>query len=67
MTFQFILKTLLITAMIATAGALIMGVFHLFQDGKGASERSNKMMRFRVLFQAIAIVVFSLLLFMQGK
>lgn len=67
MTFQTILKVLLIGAMIGTAGALTMGIFHLFQDGRDASERSNKMMRYRIFFQALAIFIFSLLLFMQGK
>lgn len=67
MTFEFVLKILLIIALIGTAGALVIGIFNLFQDGQKASERSNKMMRYRIFFQALAIAIFSLLLFMQGK
>ncbi len=67
MTFEFALKIVLVIALVGTAGVLIMGVFNLFQDGQKASERSNKMMRYRIFFQALAIVVFSLLLFIQGK
>ena len=67
MTFEFTLKILLIVALVGTAGALIVGVFNLFQDSQKASERSNKMMRYRIFFQALAIAVFSLLLFIQGR
>lgn len=67
MTFALSLKILLIGAMLATVGALIIGLFHLFHEGKEAGERSNKMMRYRIFFQALAILIFSLLLFMQGK
>ncbi|OJW51015.1 MAG: hypothetical protein BGO67_11810 [Alphaproteobacteria bacterium 41-28] len=66
MTVQLVLKILLIGAMVATVGALTLGLFSM-KEGKEAGERSNKMMRLRILFQALAIVIFSILLFLQGK
>ena len=66
MTFESLLKTLLVFALIATAGALIVGLFQMFKEGKKASEKSNKMMRLRILFQGLAILIFSILLFLKA-
>ncbi|MBI2707486.1 MAG: twin transmembrane helix small protein [Proteobacteria bacterium] len=66
MTTTFFLKILLIGAMTATVGALVLGLFNMLKDGKKADIRSNKMMRLRILFQALAILIFSLLLFFKG-
>ena len=66
MTFEVTLKILLGVALLATIGALIMGLFHMFKDGKEASKKSNKMMRWRIFFQAIAILVFTTLLFLKA-
>lgn len=66
MTIESILKILLVFALIATAGALLTGLVQMFKDGKKASEKSNKMMRLRILFQALAILIFSALLFLKG-
>lgn len=67
MTPEFILKSLLIIAMTATAGALIIGIINMFKTDPEADERSNKMMRWRIFFQALAILIFSLLLFIKAK
>jgi hypothetical protein len=67
MTLEIVLKFLLIGAMAATLGALVVGIFNMFKSGREADERSNKMMRYRILFQALALVLFSLLLFLKAK
>ena len=67
MTFELILKILLIGALIATVGSLIFGLLTMFKEGREADERSNKMMRLRIFFQALAILIFSLLLFLKEK
>lgn len=67
MTFQLILKLLLIAAMTATVLALVMGLFNMFKAGHEAAERSDKLMRLRILFQALAILLFSLLLYLKAK
>ena len=67
MTVELILKFLLIGAMAATVIALVVGLFTMFKAGPQANARSNKMMRLRILFQALAILIFSLLLFLKAK
>ncbi len=62
MTASFFLKILLIGAMVATVGTLVVGLFNMLKTGKEADRRSNQMMRLRILFQALAILIFSLLL-----
>lgn len=52
----------LIMAMAATVGALLWGLIAMARGGEFNAKWSNKMMQYRVLFQAIAIAVFALLL-----
>ena len=74
-TFLFIL---LIAAMLATVAMLVRGlaIFLLNAsnevkgEGSGPSAsalKSNKAMQYRILFQAIAIVIVVLILFIAGK
>lgn len=67
MTLEIVLKILLAGAMLATVGILITGLLNMFKKGPEAESRSNKMMRLRIVFQAIAIALFSLLLFLRVK
>jgi len=67
MTLELFFKICLFGAMIATAGALGIGLLNMFKEDKKARERSNKMMRLRILFQALAVLIFSLLLFLKVK
>ncbi len=55
------LKILTIVAMIATALMLIAGVVNLFRTAPN-SQTSNKLMRWRVILQAVTLGLFSLLL-----
>jgi hypothetical protein len=66
MMLTLFLKILLIGAMIATMGSLALGLLNMLKDGGKANMRSNKMMRLRILFQALAILIFSLLLFFEA-
>lgn len=74
-TFLFIL---LIAAMLATVAMLVRGlaVFLLNAsnevkgEGRGPTAsalKSNKMMQYRIFFQAIAIVIVVLILFLAGR
>lgn len=58
---------LLLLAMAATVGALVWGVIAMARGGDFNAKWSNKMMRYRILFQFIAICVFMALLSMLGK
>lgn len=73
---QLFLGILLIAAMIATVVALVRGVVIFMKnaeaDLKGtgptaAGLRSNKMMHYRIFFQALAIMIVVLILFVSGR
>ena len=53
--------------MIATAVTLGFGIFSLLGQRKSSSTLSNKMMRYRVFFQALALIIVSLLLYVTKK
>ncbi|MGJ3648569.1 twin transmembrane helix small protein [Sphingomonas sp. GlSt437] len=70
------LAILLIAAMLATVAALVRGIVIFLrtteEDLKGtgpsaAGVRSNKMMQFRIFFQALAIMIVVLILFVTGR
>jgi hypothetical protein len=56
-----VLFILVVVAMLATLGVLFAGMLGLVRsDGNG--ERSNALMRWRVLLQGVALALFALLL-----
>ena len=70
------LVILLIAAMLATVAALVRGIVlflkNATEEAKGggptsASLKSNKMMQMRIIFQAIAIFIAVLILFLAGR
>jgi hypothetical protein len=71
------LVILLVAAMIATVVALIRGIVIFLKNTEmdlnnpngpsQASLQSNKMMQFRIFFQALAIMIVVLILFLAGK
>ena len=71
------LAILLIAAMIATVAALVRGIVIFLKANheevhgeSGPSEsalRSNKMMQFRIFFQALAILIVVVILFAAGR
>lgn len=58
------LTVLVVLAMLATVGVLAAGLIGLARGGDGAAgrERSNKLMRWRVVLQGVTLVLFVLLL-----
>ena len=71
------LAILLVAAMIATVVALVRGIVAFLgeaheqvRNGEGPSAaalKSNKMMQMRIFFQALAILIVVLILFMAGR
>jgi hypothetical protein len=51
------LNTLIVVALLAVAAVLAVGIFSLFRGGEFGRSYSNKLMRLRVVTQAVAIVV----------
>ena len=58
------MQILLVLFMIATLVVVTVGVIAMAINGKLNKNHSNKLMRLRVLFQAVAILVFVLLIWL---
>ncbi|HTG39813.1 twin transmembrane helix small protein [Sphingomonas sp.] len=70
------LVILLVAAMIATVVALVRGIIAFLRtteaelkgDGPSASSiKSNRMMQFRVFFQALAVLIVVIIMFAAGQ
>jgi hypothetical protein len=53
-----LLFTLLIAAMAITLGVLFLGLFSMARGGEFAKHNSNRFMRWRVIMQGVAILLF---------
>jgi len=58
---------LLILAMVATVGVLFVGLFSMARGGEFNQRNSNKLMRARIVCQAVALALFALLMLIMGK
>ena len=58
---------LMVLAMIATLGVLIVGVVSMASGGEFHRRNANKLMRARVVMQAVALVFFAIVIFLVGK
>jgi hypothetical protein len=71
------LALLLVAAMIATVVALVRGIVSFLQEGTAqvkngdgpspAALKSNRMMQMRIFFQALAITIVVLIMFLAGR
>lgn len=55
---QSIVGVLLILAVLATLGVLVVGIVSMARGGEFNKRYGNKLMRLRLLMQAVAIVLF---------
>ena len=62
-----LLTTLLLIAMLATLGALVVGLAGFFCGGEFNRKYSNKLMQARVALQAVAVVLLLMLLLGVGQ
>jgi len=58
------MQIVLVLFMAATLAVVVVGVIAMAVNGKLNKNHSNKLMRLRVLFQAVAILVFVLLIWL---
>ena len=58
------MQIILILFMAATFSVVVIGVIAMAVNGKLNKNHSNKLMRLRVLFQAIAILVFVVIIWL---
>lgn len=54
-------------ALVATLGVLFFGLFSMARGGSFNDRNSNKLMRARIVCQAVALALFALLMLMMGK
>jgi|TARA_B110000495_G_C23000584_1_gene590438 hypothetical protein len=59
------LPLIMVFFMIAALGIVVIGVISMAINGKFNKKHSNKLMRLRVLFQAIAIIVFIVIIWIS--
>ena len=65
MHFMDVLQIILLVFMAGALGAVIIGVIAMAVNGKLNKNHSNKLMRLRVLFQAIAVLVFVVIIWLS--
>ena len=58
------MQIILVLFMLATFAVVIVGVIAMAVNGKLNKNHSNKLMRLRVLFQAVAILVFVIIVWL---
>lgn len=52
-----VIDILIVIALIGVVTSLVLGIANLYRSSEKDSMRSNKLMRMRVIFQAVAIVL----------
>ena len=60
-----VLQIVVVVFMAGALGAVIVGVIAMAVNGKLNKNHSNKLMRLRVLFQAIAVLVFVIIIWLS--
>ena len=58
------MQFILVLFMLATFAVVVVGVIAMAINGKLNKNHSNKLMRLRVLFQAVAILVFVIIVWL---
>ena len=59
------LPLIMILFMAGALGAVIVGVVAMAVNGKLNKNHSNKLMRLRILFQAVAVIIFVIIVWMS--
>ena len=60
-----VLQIVLVVFMVGALGAVIVGVIAIAVNGKLNKNHSNKLMSLRVLFQAFAVLVFVIIIWLS--
>ena len=60
-----VLQIILVILMVSALGAVIIGVIAMTVNGKLNKNHSNKLMRLHVLFQAIAVLIFVIIIWLS--
>ena len=60
-----VLQIVMVVFMAGALGAFVIGVIAMAVNGKLNKNHSNKLMRLRVLFQAVAVLVFVIIIWLS--
>ena len=60
-----VLQIVMVVFMAGALGAVVIGVIAMAVNGKLNKNHSNKLMRLRVLFQAVAVLVFVIIIWLS--
>lgn len=61
------MNALLIVVMAAIAAVMLLGLISLWKGGEFSRKHSNRLMRWRVTLQALAIALVGIALFFSGR
>jgi len=61
------LNILMGLALLTVLATLVLGMVNLVKPGEEARLRSNKLMRLRVIAQAVAIAIFALVVYLKSQ
>ena len=64
---EYVFPILVVLAMLATLGVLFLGVFGMGREGLAARVRSNKLMQWRVILQAGALLLFVIFMLLYRR
>jgi hypothetical protein len=64
-TMQYVLPAMVVIAMLATLGTLLLGIISMAKGGN--PQRSNKLMRSRVLLQGAALLLFVIFMLLYRR
>ena len=65
MYYMDVLQIVMVVFMAGALGAVVIGVIAMAVNGKLNKNHSDKLMRLRVLFQAIAVLVFVIIIWLS--
>ena len=60
-----VLQIVMVVFMLGALGAVVVGIIAMAVNGKLNKNHSNKLMRLRVLFQSIAVLVFVIIIWLS--
>lgn len=64
-TMEKVLPVLVVLAMLATVGVLLMGIINMAKGG--SPQRANKLMQTRVLMQGLALLLFVIFMLLYHR
>lgn len=62
-----LIDILIFVAIAGVVGTLVLGLINMYRGGDEARMRSNKLMRYRIVFQAVAVLLLLVAMVFKAK